>query len=84
MELSFPFKESKESDDTKSENPWLKNISEFLVDETSAEEEELLGEKVREEGEDLGETTPVVKITRDVKLVKVKELCDGGTNTICP
>ncbi|XP_076802138.1 serrate RNA effector molecule homolog [Clavelina lepadiformis] len=63
--------ESKESDDTKSENPWLKNISEFLVDETSAEEEELLGEKVQEEGEDLGETTPVVKITRDVKLVKV-------------
>jgi len=52
-----------------SENPWLKNISEYLVDESSAEEEELVGEKEeKEEGE---EPTAYVKITRDAKLIKV-------------
>nr|CAB3266586.1 serrate RNA effector molecule homolog [Phallusia mammillata] len=54
------------------ENPWLKNISEYLVDETSAEEEELLGEKEdkdKEEGEEPGEAT--VKITRDPELIKI-------------
>ena len=52
-----------------SKNPWLKNISEYLVDESSAEEEELVGEKEeKEEGE---EPTAYVKITRDPKLIKV-------------
>uniref|UniRef100_F7BHR3 Serrate RNA effector molecule homolog n=1 Tax=Ciona intestinalis TaxID=7719 RepID=F7BHR3_CIOIN len=53
-------------------NPWLKNISEYLVDEMDAEEEELVGDTgKKEEGEDREGAAPIVKITRDEKLIKV-------------
>ncbi|XP_078494411.1 serrate RNA effector molecule homolog [Ciona intestinalis] len=53
-------------------NPWLKNISEYLVDEMDAEEEELVGDAgKKEEGEDREGAAPIVKITRDEKLIKV-------------
>ena len=55
-----------------SNNPYLSDLAQYLVDESSAEEEELLGaEEDKEEGEAPGEQNPVVKITRDSKLIKV-------------
>uniref|UniRef100_H2Z9S2 Arsenite-resistance protein 2 homolog n=1 Tax=Ciona savignyi TaxID=51511 RepID=H2Z9S2_CIOSA len=52
-------------------NPWLRNISEYLVDEMDAEEAELVGEEgAKQEGEEQG-AAPIVKITRDEKLIKV-------------
>ena len=43
------------------------------MDETSTEEELLVGEKEeKEEGEEPGETASYVKITRDPKLIKVR------------
>lgn len=72
--LIFLFHQAAEGDDktadVTSDNPWLKNISEYLVDESSAEEEELVGEK-EEKKEEEPEETPYVKITRDSNLVKV-------------
>jgi len=62
-----------EGDKEVKENPWLKNISDYLVDETSAEEEELLGangEKKNEEREK-EEDSVAVAITRDDELIKV-------------
>ena len=52
-----------------SSNPLLSNITDYLIEEASAEEEELLGLKDgEEEGEDGGEG---VTITRDDELVQV-------------
>ncbi|XP_052270807.1 serrate RNA effector molecule homolog isoform X2 [Dreissena polymorpha] len=49
-------------------NPVLKNITDYLVDEGSFEEDELLGIEGAEEGE---ETNPEVTIERDETLLKV-------------
>lgn len=57
-----------------SKNPYLTDLSQYLVDESNAEEEELLGaeEQEKEEGEaPPGEQNPIIKITRDQKLIKV-------------
>ncbi|XP_078585527.1 serrate RNA effector molecule homolog isoform X3 [Branchiostoma floridae x Branchiostoma japonicum] len=55
---------------TMSKNPLLKNITDFLVEETSAEEDELLG--TGEEGEDKGsEVTPELTLERDEERLKV-------------
>ncbi|XP_019618796.1 PREDICTED: serrate RNA effector molecule homolog [Branchiostoma belcheri] len=55
---------------TMSKNPLLKNITDFLVEETSAEEDELLG--TGEEGEEKGsEVTPEVTLDRDEERLKV-------------
>ncbi|XP_077976015.1 serrate RNA effector molecule homolog [Styela clava] len=56
-------------------NPWLINISEFLVDESSAEEDELLGDgnmkqQQREEGEANDSGPGFVTLQRDEKLIK--------------
>ena len=52
-----------------SSNPLLSNITDYLIEEASAEEEELLGLKDGdEEGEDGGEG---VTITRDDELIQV-------------
>ena len=57
-----------------SNNPYLQDLSQYLVDESNAEEEELLGAEPqeKEEGEaEGGEQNPIIKITRDQKLIKV-------------
>ncbi|XP_066268745.1 serrate RNA effector molecule homolog isoform X3 [Branchiostoma lanceolatum] len=55
---------------TMSKNPLLKNITDYLVEETSAEEDELLG--TGEEGEEKGsEVTPEVTLDRDEERLKV-------------
>ena len=52
-----------------SSNPLLSNITDYLIEEASAEEEELLGLKDgEEEGEDGGEG---IMISRDEELVQV-------------
>ncbi|XP_052767581.1 serrate RNA effector molecule homolog isoform X2 [Mya arenaria] len=50
-------------------NPVLKNITDYLVDEGSFEEEELLGLEEGEEGEEAAE--PEIQIERDETLLKV-------------
>lgn len=51
-----------------SRNPVLHNITDFLIEEASAEEEELLGASANEEGEEADATAG---LTRDEELVKV-------------
>lgn len=51
-----------------SRNPVLHNITDFLIEEASAEEEELLGASATEEGEDVD---AAAGLTRDDELVKV-------------
>nr|CAG4641608.1 EOG090X04A7 [Eurycercus lamellatus] len=51
-----------------SRNPVLHNITDFLIEEASAEEEELLGASATEEGEEAEATAGV---TRDEELIKV-------------
>ncbi|XP_071110678.1 serrate RNA effector molecule homolog isoform X3 [Haliotis cracherodii] len=51
-----------------SKNPVLKNITDYLVDEGSFEEEELLGESVEDKEKD---ANPEVTIERDESLMKV-------------
>jgi len=52
------------------ENPWMRNISDYLVDEASAEEDELLGGVTNAEKKVAEESAPV-DITRDDQLIKV-------------
>lgn len=51
-----------------SRNPVLHNITDFLIEEASAEEEELLGASASEEGE---EAEAAAGLTRDDELIKV-------------
>lgn len=51
-----------------SRNPVLHNITDFLIEEASAEEEELLGASAAEEGE---ETESASGVARDEELIKV-------------
>nr|SVE83594.1 EOG090X04A7 [Daphnia pulex] len=51
-----------------SRNPVLNNITDFLIEEASAEEEELLGASANEEGE---EAEAAAGLTRDDELIKV-------------
>lgn len=51
-----------------SRNPVLHNITDFLIEEASAEEEELLGASANEEGE---EADAAAGLTRDDELIKV-------------
>ena len=51
-----------------SRNPVLYNITDFLIEEASAEEEELLGASASEEGE---EAEAAAGLTRDDELIKV-------------
>ena len=51
-----------------SRNPVLNNITDYLIEEASAEEEELLGTTATEEGE---ETDGATGLTRDDELIKV-------------
>jgi len=51
-----------------SRNPVLHNITDFLIEEASAEEEELLGASATEEGED---ADAAAGVTRDDDLIKV-------------
>nr|CAH0112723.1 unnamed protein product [Daphnia galeata] len=51
-----------------SRNPVLNNITDFLIEEASAEEEELLGASANEEGE---EADAAAGLTRDDELIKV-------------
>ncbi len=51
-----------------SRNPILFNITDFLIEEASAEEEELLGSSATEEGE---EAESAGGVTRDDELIKV-------------
>ena len=53
---------------TASRNPVLHNITDYLIEEASAEEEELLGTSATEEGEDADGATG---LTRDDELIKV-------------
>lgn len=60
-----------------SKNPWLANISEFLVEETSAEEDMLLGPEVdmpSDVKDDGMQTTNVVDIQRDGRLIQKLDL----------
>nr|SVE75055.1 EOG090X04A7 [Daphnia dolichocephala] len=51
-----------------SRNPVLNNITDFLIEEASAEEEELLGASASEEGE---EVDAAAGVTRDNELIRV-------------
>jgi len=53
-------------DEVGGENPWMKDISEYLVDEKNAEEEELLGDGVEKDAE-----SQVVEITPDEDLIAI-------------
>lgn len=52
-----------------SKNPVLKNITDYLIEEASAEEEELLGHTADQEEGQLGDDTATVE--RDEALIKV-------------
>lgn len=52
-----------------SKNPVLKNITDYLIEEASAEEEELLGHTADQEEGQLGDDTASVE--RDEALIKV-------------
>lgn len=51
-----------------SNNPVLRNITDYLIEEASAEEEELLGTTQAEDG---GQTEDTCTIERDDSLIKV-------------
>jgi hypothetical protein len=55
-----------------SANPLLANITDYLIEEASAEEEELLGKKEGEEEEGEEGTADGDTLTRDEELIKVK------------
>lgn len=52
-----------------SKNPVLKNITDYLIEEASAEEEELLGQSTDQEE---GQVEEVATVERDGQLIKVK------------
>ncbi|XP_072114632.1 serrate RNA effector molecule homolog isoform X4 [Mobula birostris] len=54
-----------------SQNPILKNITDYLIEEVSAEEEELLGNPTDTTDDGPKEGNPEVNIERDEKLIKV-------------
>ncbi|XP_069776211.1 serrate RNA effector molecule homolog isoform X4 [Narcine bancroftii] len=54
-----------------SQNPILKNITDYLIEEVSAEEEELLGNPTDTVDDGPKEGNPEVNIERDEKLIKV-------------
>ncbi|XP_067828396.1 serrate RNA effector molecule homolog isoform X2 [Heptranchias perlo] len=54
-----------------SQNPILKNITDYLIEEVSAEEEELLGNATDANDDGPKEGNPEVNIERDEKLIKV-------------
>jgi len=53
-----------------SKNPVLKNITDYLIEEASAEEEELLGQSADQEEGQLGEDSATIE--RDDSLIKVR------------
>lgn len=63
--------------DVLGKNPWLENISEFLVDESSAEEDELLGAPPAaeqcEEGEEAGSFVTVQRHGPLLQVIKLYE-----------
>ena len=65
-----------------SNNPILANITDYLIEEASAEEEELLGKnndlEDGEEGEDGN------SVTRDDELLKVQNMALLGSDTLIP
>ena len=72
LNLSFKKSESEGKDDVclglVSANPLLNNITDYLIEEASAEEEELLG---RKEGDDEDGKSEGVEIQRDDELIDV-------------
>ncbi|GCC44545.1 hypothetical protein chiPu_0028618, partial [Chiloscyllium punctatum] len=54
-----------------SQNPILKNITDYLIEEVSAEEEELMGNATEAPDDGPKEGNPEVNIERDEKLIKV-------------
>ena len=54
-----------------SANPLLSNITDYLIEEASAEEEELLGKKDGEEDAEAG--TEGVLVVKDEELIQVNE-----------
>lgn len=54
-----------------SQNPILKNITDYLIEEVSAEEEELLGNPTDTADDGPKEGNPEVNVERDEKLIKV-------------
>ncbi|XP_048475969.1 serrate RNA effector molecule homolog [Rhincodon typus] len=54
-----------------SQNPILKNITDYLIEEVSAEEEELMGNATDAPDDGPKEGNPEVNIERDEKLIKV-------------
>ena len=63
-----------------SRNPVLKNITDFLVEEGSYEEEELLGGGIDGEGK---EENPEITVEKDPQLCQVNILLDGCKNYYC-
>lgn len=61
-----------------SQNPILKNITDYLIEEVSAEEEELLGRSGEPSEEAPKEGNPAeITVERDEKLVKVSPAQEG-------
>uniref|UniRef100_A0A8C0JFT2 Serrate, RNA effector molecule n=1 Tax=Chelonoidis abingdonii TaxID=106734 RepID=A0A8C0JFT2_CHEAB len=59
-----------------SQNPILKNITDYLIEEVSAEEEELLGKTGEAADEPPKEGNPAeINVERDEKLIKVLDSC---------
>ncbi len=57
------------------QNPILKNITDYLIEEVSAEEEELLGSAGADSEEGSKEGNPTeITVERDEKLVKVRNI----------
>ena len=62
---------NEETEKEKLKNPFLLNINEYLVEETNAEEEELLNANSNSASDSIGEEQQPIKFEKDLNLAKV-------------